>query len=88
MADNTSLRQKLARALHDPKLLPADGAECEDCLAKAERGLKIVADWLLSQETHEVLCERIRGEWNRCCPDIWDGQRALAKAVRGEEQQP
>jgi len=44
--------------------------------------LEVVTCWLLSQEAHELLCDYIQGEWNRCCADIWDGQRALAKAVR------
>ncbi len=72
-----SLKQRVAVALYGEH-----AAESEPCMEAAGKALGVVADWLTSQEAHDICCLAVKGWESDVCPALWDGQRALAKAVR------
>jgi len=76
-----TLQEKVAVALHG-----AHASESEPCMEAAGKACEVFADFLVTQEAHEVLCKEIRGVLNRCCLCVWEGQRGLAKAVRGKQE--
>lgn len=76
-----TLQERVAVALHGEF---ATGSE--PCMEEAGRACEVFAEWLESFEAHRMACVALDLIGSKLCLELWSAQRALAAAVRQDEQ--